>query len=356
MQFRPRQYLLQWLGLILMLVTSQHGLAAGGSQTEAVSRPPACLQGTFIQLVDENRTWPRTQWESLFKQFQELKINRIVLQWTVIDGQAFYPSHNFKSATEPVVEWIMSLADTHGMEVMVGLTHQSNHWDIVGKAEQRPKYLAEELARIAQAVDELGPLVTTHKSFRGWYISQEVDDLNWMDDVSNESLRSFLVQASTLLKTLTPRATIGVSAFANKATAPQELELFWSRMLARVQNLDTIYFQDGIGVYKLDLAVLSAYYNAMHTAAKTNKREMMPVIEIFEQTSGMPLNNNAFSAKSAPLERILRQVSEAENYSAKHIAFSVPEYLSSMKDGSTRQAYDDYISYMREKKIVCSDN
>jgi len=313
-----------------------------------------CLQGTFIQLVDENRSWPKQRWQELFAQLDALKIKQLIVQWSVIDGQAFYKSSSFKPAEQPVLDWIMSLADERRMNVMVGLTHQSSHWKMVGNADQRPKYLTDELGRIAQNVDEIHELVKGHPSFGGWYISQEIDDLNWKEETSNEQLKSFLFQTTMLLKTVTPQAKIGISAFANSATAPQEIESFWSHILKQVPNLDTVYFQDGIGVHKLSLSTLPAYYSAMKSAVAANKREMVPVVELFMQTSGLPVNDGAFAATPAPLSRVLEQVTLAEAHASKHVAFSVPEYLSYMNGQAARDAFNSYIDYMKSKGLPCS--
>lgn len=336
-----------------LLIANLQAAAAATPKDNGVAASAGCLQGTFIQLVSDNWSWPKERWEQLFAQLDDLKIGKVIVQWSVIDGQALYPSRNFKATGQPVLEWILSLADKYQMSVMVGLAHQSNHWEIVGNADQRSAYLVKELGRVAQSVDELVPIVAGHKSFAGWYISQEIDDLNWKDQASNNDLRSFLFQTTTLLKTVTPKAKVGVSAFANNATAPEEIGAFWNRMLAQVKNLDIVYFQDGIGVHKLDLTNLPAYYKAMNTVAVNNKREMVPVIELFVQTGGMPINDNPFTATAAPLERVLDQIALAGAYSSNHVVFSVPEYLSSFKDLPAQEAFEKYTAHIKEKGLSC---
>lgn len=352
MLFRTVIKLIRWICVFLLMANLQAAAAADPKDRGAVASA-GCLRGTFIQLVSDNWSWPKERWEQLFSQLDDLKISKVIVQWSVIDGQALYPSRNFKSTGQPVLEWILSLADKYRMSVMVGLVHQSSHWEVVGKVDQRNAYLVSELGRIAQSVDELVPIVAGHESFGGWYISQEIDDLNWKDQTSNDNLRSFLFQTTTLLKTVTPKARVGVSAFANNATAPEEIGAFWNRMLAQVKNLDIVYFQDGIGVHKLDLTNLPAYYKAMNTVAANNKREMVPVIELFTQTGGMPINDNPFTATAAPLERVLDQIALADAYSNNHVVFSVPEYLSSFKDLPAQEAFDKYTAHMKAKGLSC---
>jgi hypothetical protein len=321
---------------------------ADGGQARA-----GCLQGSFIQLVDANKSWSQAQWQQLFAEMRKLGLRHIVLQWSVIDDQAFYRSRSFRSTPEPVLEWIMELAEKSGMQVMLGLSHQSKHWQMVDDKDARQGYLAQQIERVARTAGELVAGAAKSRAFAGWYLSEEVDDINWVDDAANEWLRSYLFQATSLLKTITPGAPIGISTFANEKTPPKNLERFWKRLLERVPALDVVYFQDGIGVHKLGLDKLPEYYEAMARATASQKKELRPVIELFEQTSGAPINQEPFAARPAPLERIFRQLEVADGAAraSQHVSFSVPEYLSTLGGDAAAAAFEAYIEAMRERGL-----
>lgn len=314
-----------------------------------------CLGGTFIQLVDANKDWSYERWQQLFAEMEQLRIKQIVLQWSVIDDQAFYRSKSFRSTPEPVIEWIMEFAARSGMQVTLGLSHQTSHWQMVSDKDSRKKYLSQQIERVARTAGELADVVAKHRSFAGWYLSEEVDDINWVEQSANEELRSYLLQATSLLKTISPDAPVGISAFANEKTSAKQLELFWSHMLGRVPALDVVYFQDGVGVHKLSLDRLPEYYEAMARAAASQKKELRPVIELLNQTSGMPINDGPFAASPAPLERIFQQLEIANRVAGKgqHVVFSIPEYLSSLGGNAAHAAFGNYLDAMRTKQLRC---
>lgn len=341
----------RWVGALLLTAAMYNGQAQGAPITSVATS--GCLQGTFIQLVEANRQWTKDQWAALFDDFEKLRIRSVVLQWSVIDNEAFYASRRFKASANPVVDWIMALAQDRQIDVMVGLSHQSNHWTRITQANERQAYLKEQIERVAVTAGELTPVVTKYQSFKGWYISEEIDDQNWVGDDQNDAMQSYLFQTTTLLRGLTPKAVLGVSAFANKTTTPGDLGMFWHHMLAKVKGLDIIYFQDGIGVHKLTLELLPDYYAAMHKALSTHKRELRPVVELFEQTSGDPVATGEFKAVPATLERVQKQLQVASKYGVQRIAFSVPEYLSMQTTPDAATAFKAYRAYMEQNKLAC---
>jgi hypothetical protein len=340
----------KWMGGVLLSAAMLNGQAVSA---EAASATAGCLQGTYIQLSEANRHWTKDQWKALFEDFKKLQIHSVVLQWSVIDNEAFYESRRFKASANPVIDWIMELAQDHQIEVMVGLSHQSNHWTRIAQPDERQGYLREQIERVAVTAGELAGTVAKYRSFRGWYISEEIDDQNWVNDSDNNAMQSYLFQTTTLLRGLTPKAVLGISAFANKTTKPEELGMYWNHMLSKVKGLDIIYFQDGIGVHKLTLEQLPAYYNVMHRTLSNHKRELRPVVELFEQTSGEPISTGEFKAVPAPLERVVTQLKLAANYGVQRIAFSVPEYLSTQTTADAAAAFKEYQSFMDQNKMNC---
>jgi hypothetical protein len=249
----------------------------------------------------------------------------------------------------PPLETLLDLADHAGLRVMVGLSQDADYWTRIRQADKRP-YLIERLRKNITVAAELQPLVLKHKSFVGWYISEEIDDVHWNGQEARAALLNYLQQLSTYLHTATPAAAIGISGFANRQTNPAELERFWTALLRRAGAIDIVYFQDGIGVGKLTLDVLPQYYDALRHAAVANQREFVPVIEAFRQISGEPMSEGPFAAVPPDLQRLLRQLELAAQFSTRNVAFGVPEHLTTAGGPAASQAYAEFLRHIQSAR------
>lgn len=326
---------------------------APAAPASRVAAPSAlCLQGAYIQLVDNNAGWGEAAWQALFDSLKALQIDSIVVQWSAYDNTAFYRSQRLSTTDAVPVDTILAMADRAGMRVLLGLSHDSAYWKNVQGGDKRA-YLTQRLARNMVVAAELLPLAKPHPSFAGWYISEEIDDLNWRALDEREALFSYLWQLSAFLRTLDARKTIAVSGFANRQTSPEDLERFWKALLGRAIALDTVYFQDGIGVHKLDIDQVGRYYQALGNAARSAGRVWVPVIETFEQTSGQPMSEQAFAAVPAAASRLKRQIQAATRYTARRIAFGIPEYLTPSGGEAAGKRLAEHLRAMQDGAVVC---
>lgn len=343
-------------GLMLSLWCALIALSCAAREHDAgapPSRAPAyCLQGAYIQLLDRHSRWNESEWRQLFENLVELQISYIVVQWSAFDRRPFY-----RTAAEPLqavspLESIMGMADASGMRVLVGLSHDPAYWSRILRADKRA-YLAERLQTNRLVAAELRGIVRAHASFSGWYISEEIDDLNWAEPADRILLFRYLEGLSTYLQTLTPEAHIGLSGFANRRTEPKTLGNFWVGLLAWTPAIDQVYFQDGIGVDKLTLAELPYYYSAMRGATAAAKRELVPVVESFRQSGGPPLSKGEFKAEPTTLQRLFDQIAIANRYAERHVTFGVPEYLTPSGGAQAGRIFQDYRNVLQTTEEPC---
>ena len=330
------------LGFVLYMLMPQR--AQGVEPT--VQR--AHLQGTFLQLVNENREWTTDKWAELFSNFKQLHLSHLVVQWTVNDRLAFYRARNGATVANPPLETILRMADEAGIQVSVGLVYDPGFWKASGGTPTEVDvYLNGILARSAAVAEELAPRVRTHPCFKGWYIVEEIDDGSWSTPEAQHILFSYLRGLSSFLHALTPAAQVAVSGFSSERTDPKSLGTFWSALLREAPGIDLVLFQDGIGAGKLDLTKLPLYLSAMRDATNANARELKTVIEIFKQTGGPTVDGGPFRAVPASLERILDQLTVVAPYSINAVAFSVPEYMSSLGGTAASELYEAYLAELR---------
>jgi Domain of unknown function (DUF4434) len=335
-------------GLALSTALSFTSLAVA-AQPQAVDAPR--LQGTFVQLLSKHGNWSRAEWERLFDCFQALRLSLVVVQWSVYDDIAFFPSPAHQTVPNPPLETILQLAEQHGMQVMVGLSSRSDYWQRIGRdAAQTQAYLGTLLQRAADTAVRAAPLAARYRSFAGWYLSEEVDDLNWQEPRARKALFQYLNTLGSRLRSITPEARVAISGFANAQTHPQAIEAFWNELLLRAPALDLVLFQDGVGAGKLQLEQVAAYLDAVGNAARVNKRELRTVVEVFRQTSGPPLTQGPFEAVPASLESIQRQLELAAAHSSGNLAFGIPEHLCPLGGPQAAQLYEGYVDELRKAK------
>jgi hypothetical protein len=303
------------------------------------------MQGTFLQLTEAHGRWTRAEWEALFADLRALGLRRLVVQWSLHDETAFYPSALHGSVSQPPLPLLLELADRDRLEVVVGLASDSRYWERIARDEGLVEvYLRRLRLRSESVARELAPLVRGHASFAGWYVTEEIDDGSWLEPPRRALLAEYLRELTASLKHVTPGAAVAVSGFSNARCDPEALQAFWRALLEKAP-LDVVLFQDGVGAGKMDLTHLPLYLGAMERAVEGSGRSLGVVVELFEQVGGAPLDAGAFRAVPAPAARVQRQLALAAGRGrAGVIAFTVPDYMRAEADPRAAQLREGYLA------------
>jgi hypothetical protein len=335
-------------GIVLLGLLSLFCYAGSGERSKAdASR----IGGTFLQLFNPHQDWGAEDWRRLFDEFSAMQVSRIVVQWSVSEDLAFFASKSFRHGPNPPLETILGMADARGMKVQVGLWHDPGYWGNVAAPPQAVEvYLRRARLRATAIADELAPSMAGHNSFEGWYISEEIDDTNWVEPAKRKILKEHLESLSAALHLAAPKASVSLSCFSNARMDPASFETFWSSMLAG-SSVDRLMFQDGIGAHKLELEYLGPYLSAIKRAATASERELSVIVEVFDQTGGPGLDGGVFKAVPAPLARIEKQITLAAEFAGPDIvAFSVPEYMTPAAGDASRNLLEGYLrKYVRKE-------
>src|SRR6185312_4826123 len=178
------------------------------------------------------------------------------------------------------------------------------------------------------AANELSPILKKHRSFAGWYVPEEIDDVNWRAPESRRILITHLSALGTELRRLAPSNPIAISTYSQAQSSPEFFGQFWDDVF-RQTPINLLFFQDGVGVSNLELNELPSYLTSVRSSARNNGRKMQVVVELFRQVAGPPIDKDDFRAVPGPIERVREQLALAAQYSDDGITgFSVPEYMS----------------------------
>lgn len=335
----PRGTALRLLLLALWFMV----LTAAGAATAADLPSPSVrpvLNGTFIQLLAEHNSWSRERWQKLFHSFEALGLTQIVVQWSQHDQLPFYGDVESQQ-TPSAIGTILELAQSRGIEVYLGLAADSRYWEAIQRpAAGQEEYLRRLRWKSERVARELAALAGRYRSFKGWYIVEEIDDLNWRPPASRQALYRHLKQLSSFLKTLTPGGQVLLSAFCQARMDPEAYREFW-RDLLRESSVDLLLFQDGAGVGKLPRDLLPLYLKAVRGATDASGRKLQVVVELFHMVSEAP-----FQAVPAPMARVREQLRVAGEFASGGInSFSVPNYMAPEESAAARELYLGYLQY-----------
>jgi hypothetical protein len=323
-----RRWLLALGGLSLLLIIA--GLAWRRAS------PPSRFSGSFIQLTEAHRHWTARDWERLMQELQHMGLNLLIVQWAVHDQADFLGD---------ALPRLLDAADAAHVGVLAGLAQDSAYWSqISGPTSAVTDYLNGLTERQVKLARRMVPLLLSHHSVEGWFITEEVDDLNWTDTSRRDVLAHYLADISAILHEAMPQGRIAISGFSNGAMTPDSWAALWSVLLKSAPDIDTLLFQDGIGVGKLAMAAIPAYLEALSTQARKSGVAVWAVVEIFRQTAGPPLDNQPFRAEPASESRITRQMALARPHVSGLIAFSIPEYMSSRAGPAAIRLKQDYLA------------
>ena len=296
-------------------------VAPGGEASCPEKRP--LINGTFLQLLEQNGNWERGRWESLFDSLHQLGVRQVVVQWTLHDGRAFYAGKTFGAVPRPPLETILELAQARGIEVYLGLAAESGYWE---RIRQTPLHQGEYLERLRwkseRVAREVAAIASRYGSFKGWYLPEEIDDLDWRSPQARSVLVQHLRRLGAFLKQLTPAGTVMLSGFTSARTDPVTYGEFWNTLF-RETPVDVLLFQDAAGTGRLPQELLPAYLKALRDAADANGKKLQVVVELFTEVSADP-----FKAVPAPISRVRQQLRTADEYATGGInSFSVPDYM-----------------------------
>ena len=317
------------------------------AQTSPVPNGPR-LAGTFLQLRLDRR-WTDAELRDLFLDFRRLGLARVVVQWTVVGTKAFYPSAIFESVPDPPLEPLLALADEFRITVRLGLAHDPEFWEKT-RLDAPPRdldaYLQLLRERSTTVLRELLPIAGRHRSFEGWFFTEEIDDINWLPPERRARLHGYLADLRRTARSLGSPASVAVSGFSNAHCDPATLEAFWRELLTAT-NIDQVYFQDGIGAHKLELPYLAMYLTAVKRAALSTGHDLSVVVELFDQVGGLPVAEGSFKAVPAAIDRLAHQLAVASDASTAGIlAFSVPDYMVPAAGPAARRLFDEYVTHL----------
>lgn len=247
------------------------------------------MKAVFWQPQLRDNSVTSAQWSGLMQTLRQQGFDTLVLQWSQY-GSAFTGEADQQQLSQRA-----RAAKAAGLNVIVGLHADP---DFFSRQKQSAAALSHYLGRLRVADIQQAKRWTAFAP-DGWYLSAEIDDLNWRSPEKREQLLSWLKETRQQLATLDDRPVWISSFFAGNMT-PQS----YAALLSEIkQQRIGVWVQDGHGVKSLTPAQRQLYL-AEAAGCHSSSPASGVVYEIFDVMPGktfsaQPLDQKAMATQLA---------------------------------------------------------
>jgi hypothetical protein len=242
------------------------------------------------QLRDNSVT--QTQWLSLMQSVRQQGFDTLVLQWTQY-GSAFADEKESQQLQQRAAD-----ARKAGLRVIVGLNADP---DFFSRQKQTGAAREHYLQRLRVA--DLHQLKRWNAAFQpdGWYLSAEIDDLNWRNPEARAQLIQWLKETRSQIAVHSSQPLYISSFFAGNMTPDGYRQLLTDIRQTGIK----VWVQDGYGVRSLTPAARQQY---LEGSTRCDGPASGTVYEIFKSIPGETFKAQPLSA--AEMKTQLAQKSE----------------------------------------------
>ena len=255
------------------------------------------IKATFLDEISHDiphQNWGPKEWDADFAYMKDIGIEMVVLirsgykRWQTFPSKVL--SKREKCYTPPIdlVELFLSLSDKYGMQFYFGLYDSGRYW--VDSEFWVDGNYEREVEVNKELIDEVWSTYGHHKSFAGWYLSQECSRNNGKIIEMFAQLGRYCKNASSGLPVLISPYIDGkknISQYTNEtsrteAVTFQSHEKEWDEIFAGIQGaVDIVAFQDGhveydelVDFLKINKRLCDKYGLACWTNSETFDRDM----------------------------------------------------------------------------------
>lgn len=221
------------------------------------------ITGTFLDEISHDiphQNWGKAEWDADFSHMKSIGIDSVYLirsgyrRWLTYPSEILMKEEGCYNPPVDLVKMFLELADKHKMNFYFGLYDSGKYW-VTGKFQ-------EEVDINRKVIDEVWKKYGHYKSFKGWYLSQEVSRRTGKVIDMYATLGKHCKDISGNLPTfISPwidgkKAVMAASSVISRedAVSLKQHEEEWSEIFDGIKGVvDAVAFQDGhIEFHELD--------------------------------------------------------------------------------------------------------
>ncbi|WP_255518136.1 DUF4434 domain-containing protein [Fulvivirga sp. M361] len=301
------------------------------------------LTGTFLDEISHDiphQNWGAKEWKKDFQAMKSLGINTVIMircgykKWITYDSDVLRKKENCFSPTIDYLNLFLTLSEEYGMDFYFGLYDSGNYW--INHQYQK------ELDINRSIIDEVWAKYGSHKAFKGWYISHEIN--HHVPGVVDTyvKLGEHCKQLTGLPVLISPyidgkKAVAASSNILEKkyATSIEQYEQEWDEVFDSIKHaVDIVAFQDG----HVGFDEIQSYFEVNRKLSKKHGIRCWSNCESFDRD--MPIKFLPIKWEKMLLKLKAAQQAEVE----KAITFEFSHFMS--PNSSYVQAHHLYNRYM----------
>lgn len=205
------------------------------------------ITGTFLDEISydiPHQNWGRREWRRDFLNMRSIGIDTVIMircglkQWLTYPSEILMRRQNCYRPVADLVEMFLELSDELGMKFFFGTYDSWCHWH-----SDHPE---KELELNLQVVEEAWLRYGHHKSFAGWYLSQEISRGRKSVAHLYRELGRCCKEVSGGLPVLISPLIDGVKENRKQSVSLEDHQREWDEMFSLIRDgVDTVAFQDG---------------------------------------------------------------------------------------------------------------
>ena len=280
------------------------------------------VKGIFLQPSAGYLKRDYSEWLRIFTRLKDRNIDTLYVQWSAENGRVYadIPVENHDS--QALLERIFQAARECRLKVFLGLYHETTYWQqIPAPGDVLENFFYLRVAANERLLEQLYKKFGEEPSLAGYYIPDEIDDLNWRTPDRVGFFNGYLKLMVERIRKFDRKRPVAVSAFFRSRTAPR---IFAENLFSILKGsgINRLLVQDGAGENNPAESDRARYFEKIKEVNEKGV-ELGGIIEIFSRTSpeGKP-----FAAVPASRDRINQQLSEARKFFDNLVVFSL-EYL-----------------------------
>ena len=307
-------------GLVALLLMAATLCRAGESTCQV-----GPVRGIFYQPWQSDLCLTRLDWERRMVRLRENGLDTLYLQWLRYGEIDFLDAHLKKDGL--FIQVLLDTAANQGIGVYVGLFSDPDFFHSLGLSTVKlDKYLFQLREKTLGLAAKFQARYGKHPAFQGWYLPEEIDDLNWQSAPRRKLLSDHMHYLGSALGSLGQKKPLAFSVFFSGALSPEAFARFCGQL---VKGSDCfVLVQDGLGG-RMDMATTRRYHESLSRAAG-NEDRLCWIVELFDDELPGP----AFRGKAIDSKAFNERFSLVhKNFMGKRLAlFSLRYWL----DGNAR--------------------
>lgn len=345
----------------VLVTQSDDGFYVTISGLEGPPPPPPAVDPLTVgringSIIQANRidTMPDTYVSAELANMASLHMNTLVLESSVNDDDlqadgvptAAYPnSRQFQRSTQTdVVGRLLSLADTTGIQVLIGLDADDAWLQHVNDASRT----AGDANSARETADDLWQRYGSHASFGGWYLPLSVDNVHFGSAAAQMNLVNYYNTVTQELRAITGDLTVATTADfdAIDTTVPgwQDSTAYaamWQNILPQA-DLDVVDVQDGVGEQHANASTLGTWFTAMGNAFHGSGAHTELYSGSQTYVTGSSGSTTPLGVKTLVADINATKAAAYTDWSASYFDYLSPNAGYNAQTGSFSKAYADW--------------